>query len=170
MKSLHRLQVKLGLVLLWGITFFTPLVIAPSFLFAIGSIMHPSPVYMFIFGLYYPPGSGSISGWISGPLLLLYIFTLLFFFLIYAVLVTRYCMNPTSQRGAIVTGLISLLIPFLMVGGISLGIYTGPVPVQFIVGLIVLQIVKRGIKSPKDELLDEKTWWEENQSDSDVDK
>jgi len=132
--------------------------------------MHPSPVYMFIFGVYNPPGSGTTPGWVSGPLVPFYIFTLAFFFLIYAVLVTRYCMNPISQRGAIVAGLISLLIPFLLVGSVSLEIYTGPVPVQFIVGLILLQIVKREIEPPKDKLLDKKQWWDKKQTDEIVDE
>ncbi|MHA1635452.1 MAG: hypothetical protein ACTSUZ_12935 [Candidatus Thorarchaeota archaeon] len=68
------------------------------------------PMYFFLFGAYNPPGGVEPSGWIIGPLSLIYIFMFLFFFIVYAVLVTNYCMKPNSQRGSIVSGLLSLAI------------------------------------------------------------
>jgi hypothetical protein len=177
MSSISRWQVKLGLILLWGITILTPLVLAPTSLtYGSDTGWQMDYMYMFIFGAYYPPGSADLSGWVINPMYLPYIFMLLLFFIIYPVLVTKYCLISTTQREAIIAGLISLAIPFLVVG-ISVpfearlsGSYAGPLPLQFIMGLVVMQIVKRGIRSPKDDLLDENAWWEKNQTNSSVDK
>ena len=178
MSSFSQLSVKLGLIILWCVTLFTPLVIGPTSLtYSSGDGWTIELMYMFIFGMYFPSGGGGQSGWFINPLYIPYVFMFLTFFIIYPVLVTKYCLNPTNQRGAIISGIISLAIS-LFAAGVSLplearlaGVYTGPLPFQFIIGLIVMQIVKRGITPPKDELLDTKpSWWKESQSEPIEDK
>jgi len=174
MSSLDRWQVKIGLVIFWCITVLTPLVISPAILsYQSGQEWEMEPMYFFLFGAYNPPGGAEPSGWFIGPLYVIYIFMFLFFFIVYALLVTNYCMKPNSQRGPIVSGILSLAITTFLFG-MSIpwdarlsGIYAGPLPFQFIAGLIMMKIVKAGIEVPKDELLEEKpSWWEENKDDS----
>ncbi len=171
MISLSRWQVKIGLVLFWCVTIFTPLIIMPnSISFDSGNGWFIEPMYVFLFGTYNPPGGAEPSGWLTGPVYVLSGFMFLFLFIVYALLVTNYCNKPNTQRGPIVVGLISLLIPaFLAVMIVPFdawqsGLYVGPLPFQFIIGLILMQVVKRGIEKPKDELLDKKSsWWKESQ-------
>lgn len=173
MSSLGRWQVKLGIIILWCVTIFTPLVIGATVLtYSSGVGWEMDPMYMFLFGAYFPPGrGGGITGWVINPIYIPYVFISLLFFIIYPILVTKYCMRPTSQGWAIIAGLISLAISSFMTGfGIPLearlnGIYAGPLPFQFIVGLVVMQIVKRGVEPPKEKLLDKKQWWEEKETD-----
>ena len=167
MSSGVRWQVKIGLVIFWCITVLTPLVISPAILsYQSGQGWEMVPMYFFLFAAYGP------SGWVIGPIYVIYIFMFLFFFIVYAALVTKYCVKPNSQRGPIVSGVISLAITTFLFGmTIPLdarlgGIYAGPLPFQFIAGLILMWIVKSGIEDPKDELLEEKpVWWENKQDD-----
>jgi hypothetical protein len=47
------------------------------------------------------------------------------------------------------------------------GIYAGPLPFQFIAGLVLMRIVKSGLEVPEDHLLEERpSWWERDQDDS----
>jgi hypothetical protein len=138
-----------------------------------GSGWEIDPMYFFLFGAYNPPGGGEPSGWFIGPLYLVYIFMFLFFFIVYAVLVTNYCLKPNSQRGAIISGIVSLVITMFLFGltipfeARLAGIYAGPLPFQFIAGLVLMRIVKSGVEVPEDQLLEEKpSWWEEKQNDS----
>ena len=172
MSSLVRWQVKIGLVIFWCITVLTPLVISPAILsYQSGQGWEMEPMYFFLFAAYGP------SGWVTGPIYVIYIFMFLLFFIVYAALVTKYCMKPNSQRRPIVSGVISLAITTFLFGmTIPLnarlsGIYAGPLPFQFIAGLIVMWIVKSGLEVPEDQLLEEKpSWWEENQDVSLTDK
>lgn len=174
MSSLDRWQVKIGLIVLWCITVLTPLVISPAVLtYRSGQGWEMEPMYFFLFGAYNPPGGAEPSGWIIDPSYFVYIFMFLFFFIVYAALVTNYCMKPHSQRGAIVSGLVSLAIATFFFGMMIsfearlAGIYAGPLPFQFIAGLIVMWIVKSGLEVPEDQLLEEKpSWWEEKKDDS----
>jgi len=160
--------------MLWCVTVLTPLVISPTSLsYQSGIGWEMEPTYFFLFGAYNPPGGTEPSGWILGSVYAMIIVMLLLFFIIYALQVTYYCIKPTTQRGAIVSGLLSLIIP-IFVSGMSVpfeayasGIYAGPLPFQFILGLVVMWMVKSGIERPKDELLEKKpSWWEKKQDDA----
>lgn len=172
MSSLSRWHVRIELILLWCTTLLTPLAIAPaSITYVAGEGWSWEPIYFFIFGSYRAPGTGGPAGWSTGPQYMVPFFMFLCFFLIYALLVTHYCIRPSNRRGAIVIGLISLAIPMFLFGWMVSpeerlnGIYAGPLPFQFIIGLILMWVVKRGIKKPKDELLEERPpWWKESQN------
>ena len=173
MSSLNQWQVKLALLLFWCVTLLTPLVIGPTIIsYRSSSGWQIEIMYMFLFGAYFPA-----VGWFIGPMYILYIVMFLLFFLIYALQVTFYCLNSTTQRWVIISGLLSLIIPLAVIG-MSVpfaayigGAYAGPLPFQFILGLIVMRIVKAGIEVPKDELLEEKpSWWKKKQDDSVEDK
>jgi hypothetical protein len=176
MSSLERWQVKLGLILLWGITILTPLVIFPiSLSYQAGVGWEMEPIYCFLIGAYSPPGGAEPSGWIIGPMYLLVIMTLLFFFIVYALQVSIYCTKPTARRNAIIYGTISLAIPFIISGvlvpfdAIISGVYVGPLPYQFILGLIVMWMVKSGKEVPEDKLLDGgSSWLEKNEHNQSV--
>ena len=59
MSSLGRWQVKLGIIILWCVTIFTPLVIGATVLtYSSGVGWEMDPMYMFLFGAYFPPGRG----------------------------------------------------------------------------------------------------------------
>ncbi len=174
MSSLSQWRVKLGLLLFWCVTFLTPLVIGPTFLsYESGIGWKMEPVYLFLFGAYIPPGTVEPFGWFIGPMFMIYIVMILLFFIIYALQVTYYCIKPTTQRWAIISGLLSLIIPLFEMG-ISVpfeayvgGIYAGPLPFQFILGLVVMRIVKSGLAVPEYKLLEKKpSWWKKNQDDS----
>lgn len=174
MSSLSRWQVKLGLLLFWGVTVLTPLVIGPTSLsYRSSSGWELEIMYLFLFGAYFPSGGVNSSGWFTGLMFVPYFIMFLLFFLIYALQVTYYCFKPTTQRWAIISGLLSLIIPLATVG-ISVpfgayigGVYAGPLPFQFILGLVVMRIVKTGIEKPEDGLVEEKTsWWEKYLDDS----
>ncbi len=177
MNSLDKWQVKFGLVLLWIITILTPLVILPTTLTYESNMgWEVDRMYLFIFGAYDPSGGSGRTGWIIDPMYLPYAAIFLLFFIIYALQVTSYCVSPTIKRWVIISGILSLLIPAILAGisypfgAILDGSYAGPLPFQFIVGLIVMRLAKVGIKTPTDELLEEKPlWWEKDQTDSDVD-
>jgi hypothetical protein len=174
MSSISRWQVKLALTLFWCVTLFTPLVISSTVLsYSSGEGWTIDPMYMFIFGAYAPHGSSSLSGWFIGPMYLSVIFMALFFFIVFAALVTKYCFKPTTQRWAIAAGIISLANPIFLIGPMNPidallnGIYLGPLPFQFILGLIVMWIVKSGLEVPEDKMLEEKpSWWGEKQDKS----
>ncbi|MDH4212996.1 MAG: hypothetical protein OEV85_03665 [Candidatus Thorarchaeota archaeon] len=178
MSSINRWQAKLGLLLLWCVTFLTPLVIGSiSLSYQAGIGWEMEPIYYFLFGSYSPPGGAEPSGWMIGPMYVAVIFMLLLFFVIYALQVTYYCIKPTAQRWTIISGILSLVIPIFFLGisfpfeAYTSGIYAGPLPFQFILGLVVIRIVNVGIKKPEDELLEKKPpWWQKNQTDSDEDK
>lgn len=168
MSSLNRWQVKLALVLLWGVTVVTPLAIFPASLsYDAGRGWQMDPMYFFLFGAYNPPGGSVPAGWMSGPVYLLVIMFLLSFFIIYVFQVTIYCMKPTTQRWAIISGLLSLVIPGIFTGisvpveAIFDGVYVGSLPFQFILGLVVMRLAKSGKDEPESGLVEEKvTWWE----------
>ena len=164
MSSITRWQVKLGLLLLWGITILTPLVIAPtSSTYGSNTGWQVTLAYLFLFGGYFPAYFPA-GGWFIGPMYVIYIVMFLLFFIIYALQVSKYCVRPTNQRWAIISGLLSLIIPLsIFASGLIVpleaylsGIYTGPLPFQFILGLIIMQIANRGIKKPEDEFVEKK--------------
>jgi hypothetical protein len=165
MSSLSRWQVKLGLLVLWCVTFLTPLVIEPTSLSYQSEIgWEMAPMYFFLFGSYSPSGGPGPSGWMIGPMYVMIIVMLLLFFIIYALQVTYYCIKSVTQRWAIISGILSLAIPIFL--GLSVpfearlsGIYAGPLPFQFILGLAVMRIAKGGIKKSEDELLEKTLPW-----------
>ena len=169
MSSLNRWKVKFALVLLWAVTLLTPLVILPSFISYDASGWIVEPVYFFLFGSYYPPGGYGPSGWITGPAYMSVIVFLLLFFIIYAFQVTIYYMKPITQRWAIISGLLSLSIPIIFTGisvpvevilG-SAGVYIGPLPFQFILGLVAMRLAKSMKEEPESNLIKEKSsLWE----------
>ena len=158
---------------MWAVTILTPLVIFPASLsYDSGHGWSFEPMYFFLFGAYNPPGGSEPSGWMTGPAYLVAIVFLLVFFIIYAFQVTLYYMRPTVQRWAIVSGVLSLLIPSIFTG-ISVpleayldGVYAGSLPFQFILGLLAMRLAKKEKESPEEGLLEEKTsWWEKKQND-----
>ncbi len=166
LRLLDRWKVKFVLVLMWAVTVLLPLVILPSGIS--GSDRdgwNVNLVYFFLFGSYYQPSRyHEPSGWISGPGYLLVIVMLLLFFIIYAFQVTLYYMKPTTQRWAIISGVLSLLIPGLL-GGMAVpveaGVYVGPLPFQFILGLVVMRLATSGNEEPESGLVKERfSWWE----------
>ncbi len=167
LRLLDRWKVKSVLVLMWVVTVLTPLAILPSGIS--GSDIYGwnvRVVYFFLFGAYYQPSLYSEpSGWMSGPSYIGAIVFLLQFFIIYAILVTLYCMKPKTRLWAIISGVLSLFIPGIFAGfGFSFlatGVYLGPLPFQFILGLIVMRLVKRGKEKTPFGLIDEKSsWWD----------
>ncbi|MBY8998210.1 MAG: hypothetical protein KGD60_10785 [Candidatus Thorarchaeota archaeon] len=170
MSSLNRWQVKFSLFLMWVVTIMTPLVIVPASLsYGSGYGWSFEPAYFFLFGSYNPPGGAEPSGWMTGPAYLAVVVFLLVFFIIYLFQVTLYCMKPTVQRWAIVSGVLSLLIPSAFTG-ITIpfdaylgGVYVGSLPFQFILGLVVMRLAKSGKEEPESGLIKKKSaWWEKD--------
>ena len=153
MSSLDWWQVKLGLILFGVVTLVTPLVILPvriSFQSGIG--WNIERVYYYIFGYSIfeseiPPYWGGIGFTYTVALTIALISSL-----IYTYLVTYYCMNLSNLRAAIIVGLVGQLIPFMVVlyalspEAWTSGDYVGPLPIHFIVGLIVMWIAKSKAK------------------------
>jgi len=126
-------------------------------------------MYMFLFGAYDPSGGSGRTGWIIDPIYILYAMIFLLFFPIYALQVTIYCRTQNVKRWVIISGALSLLIPAVLVGisypvgAILDGFYAGPLPFQFIMGLIVIWLAKTELEVPKGKQMEEKSpWWKEN--------
>jgi hypothetical protein len=155
---------------MWVVTILTPLVIVPASLsYNIEYGWSFEPAYFFLFGFYNPPGGAEPSGWMTGPAYLAVVVFLLVFFIIYAFQVTLFSMRPRTQRWAIISGVLSLLIPGIITGfGVPVeanlagaGIYVGPLPFQFIIGLVVMRLAKSEQDIPERDLLEKKaSWWE----------
>ena len=165
LRLLDRWKVKSVLLLMWIVTVLTPLAILPSEIS--GSDMygwHVRVVYYFLFGAYFQPSIYSEpSGWISGPSYLGAIVLLLPFFIIYAILVTLYCMKPRTQLWAIVSGVLSFVIPGIFAGFsfLATGVYLGSLPFQFILGLVVMRLAKPGKeKTPFGLIKKKSSWWD----------
>ncbi|MFW9805899.1 MAG: hypothetical protein ACFFFK_04160 [Candidatus Thorarchaeota archaeon] len=172
MNSSYRWRLGFVLVLLWIITTLTPLVILPHGITYSGGVWRIDVAYYFLFGAYFPPSPYSDpSGWISGPNYLVIIMMILLFFIIYAIQVTIYCFKPKEQRWAILSGLLSLFIPGVFVGfGIlnevniaSAGIYVGPLPFQFILGVFAMRLAKPDQAIPERAQPNKESTWLENE-------
>jgi hypothetical protein len=148
----------------------SPLVILPVVIeYSSGVGWSAEPMYFFLFGAYNPPGGAEPSGWISGLNYLQVIMMLLLFFIIYAAQVTIYVRTPTTKRWAIVSGIVSLLIPYFFAGIIfstpievllgAGGVYVGPVPIQFVVGLLVMRISEKERVESVDDFLETDSSW-----------
>ena len=161
MSSFDRWQVKLSLVLFWAVILLIPQVILPyaiSYHWEIG--WNIERIYYYIFGTGIP--EGVIPTWWGG---LGFTYTIaltvaLFSNLVYAYLVTYYCIKQSYLRAAIITGFLSQLFPLIIVlyslyslspEVFTSGDYVGPLPFQFIVGLIAMWIVKSNSEVPRRE-------------------
>jgi hypothetical protein len=170
MNSSYRWWLGFALVLFWVVTILTPLAILPHGITYDGNVWRIEGAYYYLFGAYFPPSPYSeTSGWISGPTYLVAIMMILLFFIIYAIQVTIYCFKPNRKRWAILCGLLSLFIPGVFAGfGIlgeaniaSAGVYVGPLPFQFILGLFAMRLAKPEQAIPKREQSNkEYSWWE----------
>ena len=174
MISLSRWQLKLSLVSIWIVTILTPLVILPMSISYISqsdlSSWTVKPLYFFLFGAYDPSRSTTPSGWSTGPAYLVVVGLLLFFFIAYVLLVTIYSIDPRSKRWVIAIGVLSLFIPyaFTVIMGIPMevllgvgGVYIGPLPFQFLLGLVVMKIAERKQEVLKDDSVEERHWMDE---------
>ncbi|MGY5860344.1 MAG: hypothetical protein RTU63_13320 [Candidatus Thorarchaeota archaeon] len=159
MSSLDRWQVKLCFVLFWAVTLLSPLAIIPmriSYHSGIG--WNIDRIYYYIFGT--SISESVIPTWWGG---IGFTYTIaltiaLFSGLIYAYLVTNYYMKQSYLRAAIITGFLGQLVSLMMVlyslyslspEVFTSGDYVGPLPFQFIAGLIVMWIVKSRVKLPE---------------------
>lgn len=166
----RKVLILIVVVLMWIVTVLTPLVILPHGSSYGGGIWRVEVAYYFLFGAYFPPSRYSEpSGWIIGPSYLPVIVMLLVFFITYAIQVTIYCMNPKTQRWAIMSGVLSFLIPGLFTGFgifgeanfVSTGVYVGSLPFQFILGIVVMRLAKpMKEKVPFGIIRENSSWWD----------
>lgn len=85
---------------------------------------------------------------------------------IFAVQVVRYCNGKTSGRSTVFLGVLSILQPFILSYSVIMNflrwgvfIYMGPIPIQFVVGLILMKLVPPPEPRWLKELDKEKGWW-----------
>ena len=161
---------KLGLASMWFVTTLTPLVILPTTVIYDGGRWSVEPTYYFLFGAYNPLGGADPSGWITGPIYVMALVTLLLFFIIYAFQVTLYTKETmTTRRWAIISGILSLLIPYAYLGFLfhtdieillgAGGVFIGPLPFQFALGLLVMGITGREDLESMDDFLENGNSW-----------
>jgi hypothetical protein len=100
------------------------------------------------------------------------------FNLIFAYQVIRFCKGETSKRSAIIPGVLSLVLPLLMAWqgysmyviefmlGTGSFVYIGPIPIQLIVGLILMRLFGPWeIETPwEEEDKVKQEWWETDES------
>jgi len=148
MSSLDGWKVKVSLILFWAVTILTPQIILPLTVSLQEGVWNIDRIYYYIFGFSIPE---SVIPYWYGGLGLRYATALtiaLFLSLVYAVLVTYYCLKLSYLRATIITGLLSQIIPFMIVlysltpEAWTSGDYVGPLPFMFIVGLFVIWLVK----------------------------
>ncbi|NHI90110.1 MAG: hypothetical protein EAX87_11355 [Candidatus Thorarchaeota archaeon] len=153
---------------MWIVTILTPLVTFPSS-FSYEShygrdIWSVEPLYLFLFGAYDPSRGTTPSGWSTGPGYLVVVGLLLFFFIAYALLVTIYSIDPRNKRWVIAIGVLSLFIPYAFAGFIMIpieillgagGVFIGPLPFQFVLGLVSMKIAERKQEVLKDDSVEE---------------
>lgn len=99
------------------------------------------------------------------------------FNLIFAFQVLRFCKGEASKRSAFVSGLLTLVLPLLMAWqaysmyviefmvGTGNFVYVGPIPIQLIVGLILMRFSGPwSIETPwEGEDVEQSDWWKKEQ-------
>lgn len=97
------------------------------------------------------------------------------FNMIFALQVIRFCRKKTSKRVALVTGIIGLIFPMIFMPSwmyqdaldffwrSGLIIYYGPIPIQIIIGLIIMRYAGpwKVTKPWEDEEKSHEEWWKE---------
>ena len=89
---------------------------------------------------------------------------------VFAIQVPRYCTGKASGRITLSVGVLSLMQPFILsLSGIltlfdhGILIYIGPIPIQFVVGLILMKLLPPEIETEEDT-----GWWEAAEKREDV--
>ncbi len=89
---------------------------------------------------------------------------------VFAIQVPRYCTGKASGRITLSVGVLSLMQPFILsLSGIltlfdhGILIYIGPIPIQFVVGLILMKLIPPEIETEEDT-----GWWEAAETREDV--
>jgi hypothetical protein len=138
--------------------------------------------------IYLPPywdmNSGAFGVWGGGlhilnPSATIITLILTIFNLIFAVQVIRFCKGEASKRSALVSGLLSLVLPLLMAWqaysmyviefmlGTGLFVYVGPIPIQLIIGLVLMRFAGPWKIDTiwDDDVKEQSEWWEDEQSE-----
>lgn len=100
------------------------------------------------------------------------------FNLVFAVQVIRFCKKEASRRSALIPGVLSLLLPLLMAWqaydmyviefmmGTEILVYIGPIPIQIIVGLILMRFAGpwESVEIWDDDTKEQMDWWKKEES------
>ena len=159
----HR--ISLALIIFWAVTLLIPLVLVPK---------STDSAPFAVLWTYEPPDGMEPDGFITGPLHLFHSGAILIFNLLFAVQVTRYCRGPASLKGTVALGVASLLFPAILclliawpavVSGTQQ--YFGPLPHQFIWGILLVRSTNRRREtSTWNESKEKEPWWKKDRRTS----